>query len=210
VPDRLRGLDRWANGSLLLVILMILAVVGVVVPAAFPSHSPKAARKDLHPARQSGTAPAADATSQLGGGGPVVTDPKSIPTTTTPPTTTTIPATTTTAAPPASPPRPAPPAPPTTSPPASETAAANSDGYGCADALAYLQAHAAPGFVFECPGYAEGHQAMTCVNVAGVCPGARVIAISVPCSAAYMNEASNSWVVLGESDAPIDPYGYCQ
>jgi hypothetical protein len=50
---------------------------------------------------------------------------------------------------------------------------------------------------------------MTCVNVSGVCPGARLIAISVPCSAAYMNEASNSWVVLGESDAPIDPYGYC-
>ncbi len=84
-----------------------------------------------------------------------------------------------------------------------------SDGYGCGAAISYLEKHAAPGFSFECPGYAEGHQAMTCVNVAGVCPGAKLIAISVPCAAAYMNESSNSWVLSGESDAPIDPYGYC-
>ena len=82
-------------------------------------------------------------------------------------------------------------------------------GYGCAAALSYLQAHAAPGFNFECPAYAEGHQAMTCVNVAGVCPGAKLIAISIPCAAAYMNESSNSWVLSGKSNAPIDPYGYC-
>jgi hypothetical protein len=50
---------------------------------------------------------------------------------------------------------------------------------------------------------------MTCVNVAGVCPGEQVIAISDPCPAAYMNEASNSWVLLGESSASIDPYGSC-
>lgn len=55
-----------------------------------------------------------------------------------------------------------------------------------------------------------GHQAMTCVNVPGVCPGERLIVISVPCRAAYMNEASNSWVLLGLSRAPIDPYGYCR
>jgi hypothetical protein len=87
--------------------------------------------------------------------------------------------------------------------------AAQLDGYGCAAALAYLEVHAAPGFSFQCPGYAEGHQAMTCVNVAGVCPGAKLIAISTPCAAAYMNESSNSWVLSGKSDAPIDPYGYC-
>lgn len=63
--------------------------------------------------------------------------------------------------------------------------------------------------MLECPGWADGHQAMTCDNVAGVCPGAKVIAISVPCAAAYMNEASNSWVIIGESNAAIDPYGYC-
>jgi hypothetical protein len=50
---------------------------------------------------------------------------------------------------------------------------------------------------------------MTCVNVAGVCPGADLITITVPCPAAYMNEASNSWVLLGLRKAPIDPYGYC-
>ena len=87
-------------------------------------------------------------------------------------------------------------------------APATPPGYGCADALAYLTAHAAPGFRFECPGYALGHQAMTCLNEPGVCPGYGLIAISVPCAAAYMNEAHNSWVVLGDSTG-IDPYGYC-
>lgn len=83
-------------------------------------------------------------------------------------------------------------------------------GYGCADALAYLRTHAAPGFTFECPGYAFGHQAMTCYNNPPYCPeGVRIIAIAVPCAAAYMNEASNSWVLLGRRQAPIDPYGYC-
>jgi len=82
-------------------------------------------------------------------------------------------------------------------------------GYGCGPALSYLATHSAPGFHFECPGNALGHQAMTCINVAGVCPGTRLIVINVPCSAAYMNEASNSWVLDGLRSAPIDPYGYC-
>lgn len=94
---------------------------------------------------------------------------------------------------------------PAAQPPASSAPS----GYGCAYALSYLAAHAAPGFAFQCPGYAAGHQAMTCINVAGLCPGAKLIAIAVPCAAAYMNEASNSWVLTGKSDAPIDPYGYC-
>jgi hypothetical protein len=51
---------------------------------------------------------------------------------------------------------------------------------------------------------------MTCVNTPGVCPGARIIAIAVPCPASWMNEASNSWVLIGESKMPIDPYGYCR
>jgi hypothetical protein len=91
-----------------------------------------------------------------------------------------------------------------------ESTSSESTGtYGCGAALSYLSAHAAPGFRFECPGYALGHQAMTCVNVAGVCPGSHLIVISDPCSAAYMNEASNSWVLEGLRQAPIDPYGYC-
>lgn len=132
------------------------------------------------------------------------------PTTTT---TATAPTTTTTSPPPVAPPTtvPAPAPAPATPPaaPARNVAAAVPSGYGCGPALAYLQAHAAPGFTFECPGSAQGHQAMTCDYVPGVCPGTKVIAIATPCPAAYMNEASNSWVIEGESHAPIDPYGYC-
>jgi hypothetical protein len=86
---------------------------------------------------------------------------------------------------------------------------ATANGFGCAAALDYLAAHAAPGFTFQCPGNASGHQAMTCVNHAPQCPGQRIIAIQVPCPAAYENEASNSWVLLGLRSAAIDPYGYC-
>jgi hypothetical protein len=75
--------------------------------------------------------------------------------------------------------------------------------------VAYLRAHAAPGFSVQCPGYALGHQAMTCIDVAGVCPGQHLIGIADPCPAAYMNEASNSYRLEGLSDAPIDPYGAC-
>jgi hypothetical protein len=101
-------------------------------------------------------------------------------------------------------------APVTVAPRTVESTSSESTGtYGCGAALSYLSAHAAPGFRFECPGYALGHQAMTCVNVAGVCPGSHLIVISDPCSAAYMNEASNSWVLEGLRQAPIDPYGYC-
>ena len=86
----------------------------------------------------------------------------------------------------------------------------NPSGYGCSSALSYLAAHSAPGFQFVCrPGSALGHQAMTCIDVAGVCPGERLIAIANPCAAAYMNEASNSWVLLDLRSGPIDPYGYC-
>lgn len=79
----------------------------------------------------------------------------------------------------------------------------------CAAALSYLSAHSAPGFGFECPGYALGHQAMTCIDVSGVCPGAKLIVISVVCPASYMNEAHNSWVLSGLQSGSIDPYGYC-
>ena len=82
--------------------------------------------------------------------------------------------------------------------------------YGCGAALAYLRTHAAPGFRFQCPGYAWGHQGMTCANHPPQCPGERIIAIAIPCRAAYMNEASNSWVMLGLRHHPIDPYGSCR
>jgi hypothetical protein len=80
----------------------------------------------------------------------------------------------------------------------------------CQAALAYLAAHAAPGFVASCPHYAGGHQAATtCVGAPDCTPGSEFIWIADPCPAAYMNEASNSWVLTGQSAAPWDPYGYC-
>jgi hypothetical protein len=75
--------------------------------------------------------------------------------------------------------------------------------------VTYLSAYAYRGFTIECPGNALGRQGMTCLNVAGVCPGEAIIAIADACPAAYMNEASNSWVLEGQSPAPIDPYGTC-
>ena len=136
--------------------------------------------------------------------------------------TTTVPPHTFTAPPPAASPAAsvAPsPAPPdsvssTTGPPPVGAATA----WGCGPALQYLQAHAAPGFVFQCPGYAQGHQAMTCIDVPGVCSDENLIAISDPCPSAYMNEAHNSWVLSNEEFGTplpagtgdgIDPYGYC-
>ena len=81
--------------------------------------------------------------------------------------------------------------------------------YGCAAALAYLAAYAAPGFSADCPGNAAGHQAETqCDPSAPTCETG-TISIADPCPAAYMNEASNSWVLSGASSQPIDPYGAC-
>jgi hypothetical protein len=126
----------------------------------------------------------------------------SVPTTTLPAVPATTPPVPTTTVPPAAPAAPA------------ETAAtpdAEPSGYGCAAALAYLASNANPEFSFQCPGYADGHEAMTCINNAS-CPGEHLIAIADPCPAAYMNEAynSNSWSdSLGEFTRPIDPYGAC-
>jgi hypothetical protein len=129
--------------------------------------------------------------------------------------------TTPTTVPPAPTPAPAPAAPPAAAvAPSVAPAPAPSDpsvvppvgqatAWGCGAALAYLQAYAAKSFTLECPGYAEGREAMTCMNQAGVCPGASVIAIAEPCPQAYMNEASNSYVILGLAATPIDPYGPC-
>jgi hypothetical protein len=103
------------------------------------------------------------------------------------------------------------PAPAPAAAPAAAQAGPEPSGYGCAAALAYLAANANPEFSFECPGLADGNEAMTCINNA-LCPGEHLIAIADPCPAAYMNEAynSNSWSdALGEFTRPIDPYGEC-
>jgi hypothetical protein len=95
--------------------------------------------------------------------------------------------------------------------------------WGCSAALAYLQVYAAPGFTLDCPGYAEGHEAMTCVHdtpaYPDACPNGPTIAISDACPQAYMNESANSWNLTGQltteqqkfgvSYAEIDPFGAC-
>ena len=82
-----------------------------------------------------------------------------------------------------------------------------------------MAAHAAPGFLVICPatvppgvaaltettqtsGFPEGG-----VFGAGIV-GAVLIA-DTTCAAAWMNEASNTWVLAGQSSAPIDPFGPC-
>ncbi|HUO48035.1 MAG TPA: hypothetical protein VMU09_04300 [Acidimicrobiales bacterium] len=126
------------------------------------------------------------------------------PTTTTapppPPTTTT---TTTTAPHPAPAPAPAPAPVSSSGVPLEGQATA----YGCGPALAYLAAYSAPGFQLVCPGDSQGHQATTCISSYPCAPGQKMIIITVPCAAAYMNEAHNSWAV--QDGGTIDPYGYC-
>lgn len=105
-------------------------------------------------------------------------------------------------------PAPAPAPTPAASDPAALPAVGQATAWGCGAALSYLQAYAAKGFTLECPGYADGREAMTCWNTSS-CPGSAVIAIADACPEAYMNEASNSLVMTGAADAPIDPFGPC-
>ena len=52
-----------------------------------------------------------------------------------------------------------------------------------------------------------GHYGHTCWNVAGVCPdGAKFIHIACPAPFVYMNEAHNSWTLIGEGSG-FDTYG---
>jgi hypothetical protein len=82
--------------------------------------------------------------------------------------------------------------------------------WGCPAAIQYLTAYAAPGFSITCPGNAFGHEATTvCVSTTSPCNIERAIVITEPCPAAYMNETSNSWMLIGVWDVPLDPYGQC-
>lgn len=91
--------------------------------------------------------------------------------------------------------------------------AAQPAGFGCQYALPYLYAHQAPGFTDICTDDPNatimGNEAATCIPPNAACTAGPEIAIADPCPAAYMNEASNSWVLEGLSTAPIDPYGSC-
>jgi len=116
---------------------------------------------------------------------------------------------------------PAPTIPVTSAPPVPATRAASAPStqvvppegraaaWGCDAALAYLRAYADPIFGIECPGYAYGKAAITCFggwSGADACaPNQFLIVVEVPCPVAYMNEASNSWVVAAEAGAASDP-----
>jgi len=182
---RVRSLGRRA---LIASVVVPVVVAASVLAGALPSHTQAPSQ---HPTPPTTSAPAA------------------VPTTTT--TTGTPPSTTITATP-AAPTTTTAPAVPAVTPGPAVQPAVQPAGYGCAAALAYLGEHAAAGFSFECPGYADGHQAMTCINHAPECPGEQLIVINDPCPAAYMNEAfnSNSWNPATQSFTDgIDPYGYC-
>jgi hypothetical protein len=184
---RLRSLGRRA--LLVALLIPLLVVASVLIGGVLPSQGAGGGRY-LHQSSVS----ASSSTTTV----PQVTTTTAVPP---PVTTTTTPTQTTTTAPPVT----------INTPPAVTTTVTEPSGYGCADALAYLAANASPEFTFECPGYADGHAAMTCINNA-LCPGEHLIAIADPCAAAYMNEAynSNSWSdTLGEFTRPIDPYGSC-
>ena len=117
----------------------------------------------------------------------------------------TTPSTTTTAPPPPIVPTsvPAPPPPPPPPPPTTVPAPAG----GCGEALAYLAAHQAPGFVATCgPGTAFGHYGVACWNSV-YCPGGqKIVRIACPLPFVYMNEAHNSWTLVGMGSG-IDPHG---
>jgi hypothetical protein len=111
--------------------------------------------------------------------------------------------TTTSPPPPTVPPTVAAPPPPPSAPPPPPPSPAG----GCAAALAYLAAHQAPGFVDTCgPGTAFGHYGVACWN-SSYCPdGQKIVHIACPLPFVYMNEAHNSWTIVGAGTG-IDPHG---
>lgn len=222
-PGRAPGPNRTRRLILAVSVALVSAVGTAAVDSAVKAHSGAAsvevvaadAAYSARPASPPATARPSAVPPSTAAAPPTT----SVPPTTTPPTTATTATTAATTAVPVT--RPAPP--PTTAPNQARQAVATAlqtrsttpaapalaSADTCAAAIAYLSAHSAPGFQFECPGNALGHQAMTCINVAGVCPGAKLIVISVVCPASYMNEAHNSWVLSGLQTGSIDPYGYC-
>ncbi len=96
------------------------------------------------------------------------------------------------------PPAPAPAA--TAAPPRPVVAAETSLVDPCPAAIAAVEArglYPAPGFSVTCPGYALGHEGMTCLNVPGVCAGAREIVIHYPEAFVVANEFENSRILSG-------------
>jgi hypothetical protein len=88
----------------------------------------------------------------------------------------------------------------TAAPPRPVVAAETSLVDPCPAAIAAVEArglYPAPRFSVTCPGYALGHEGMTCLNVPGVCPGGREIVIHYPEAFVVANEFENSRILSG-------------
>jgi hypothetical protein len=187
-PARARRQPRWSVALTIAATPALLAAAAVIMLSGL---SPADASATVHTSAVAHTVALP--------GAPVATPQTTVPTTTVPapPPTTTVP-----------------PPPPTTTvpPPAPASSVVPPQGqataYGCGPALAYLAAYSAPGFQLVCPGDSQGHQATTCISSYPCAPGQKMIIITDPCPAAYMNEAHNSWAV--QYGGAIDPYGYCR
>ena len=55
----------------------------------------------------------------------------------------------------------------------------------------------APGFTVTCPGFALGHEGMTCYHVTGICPGAKEIVVADVQAFVVANEFENSRIFMG-------------
>ncbi|MGZ6907821.1 MAG: hypothetical protein ACXVJ7_09120 [Acidimicrobiia bacterium] len=180
--------------TILVTLVSLLLVLSVVLPEATdslgsgPVGSTGSSTRSRHSTTATTTAPTTATTVAATVGAAVAAPSTTSPAPVASPTTLALPPTTV-----------APPPPPPPPPPAVTT--------GCGEALAYLAAHQAPGFADTCAdGSALGHYGFTCADVPGMCPDVRIIHIACPAPFVYMNEAHNSWVVIGQASG-IDPYG---
>jgi hypothetical protein len=70
----------------------------------------------------------------------------------------------------------------------------------CAATIADVESrglYPAPGFTVTCPGFALGHEGMTCYNVTGICPGVKEIVIANVQAFVVANEFENSRIFMG-------------
>jgi hypothetical protein len=70
----------------------------------------------------------------------------------------------------------------------------------CATAIAAVEGRGlspAAGFVVICPGFALGHEGMTCMHEPGICPGTEEIVIHDPEPFVVANEFENSRILAG-------------
>jgi len=207
-----------------LFLVPVIAALGVASLAAHggPSHPPTAAIGPVTAPPHAGTQPTVTWSSAPD---VVVTVPVPSPT---PTTTTAAPAAPATTPGLPKPPRDANPSAPATTPPTQPPSPAATPAKQCSIALAYLAAHAKPGYAHYCrPGplnigiaHAVSYTCMPGTTVG--CPdgGPEIVIADPSCAASYKDEASNSYWNFSSSNGVItpgavqdgrtwDPYGEC-